>query len=230
MALTKLGYWDKLQQTKFVMFTDTPIEALTFVATKKADLGIHYNTCPFETSSHKVPQGAIKVVAKLPSDSHPPIYNYIAVLSKSENKGLAKDFINFMFSAKGQKILSKYGLGESAVLTSSKATTPTAAKVVVEAYYPFNEEHLSIKDYLETLPQKFNGQVKVNCIDFRSDEGYVRWRKTGLSCGGILINGKSKFTIQKEGKEQEVEFLKRMDLFWSKEDLELVIKQEIGKK
>jgi ABC-type Fe3+ transport system substrate-binding protein len=229
MALTKLGYWDKLQQTKSIMFTNTPIEALSFIATNKADAGIHYNVCPFETDSNKISQGAIKVIAKLPADSHPPIYNYIGILSESKNKEIAQSFIDFMFSKKGKRILAKYGLKNSTTATAP-SQSQTNAKVRIEAYYPFNEEHLFMKEYLKTLPQKFSGQVKVECIDFRSDEGYLRWRKTGLSCGGILINGKGKFTITKDGQSKEIEFLKRMDMFWTKDELETVIKQELEKK
>ncbi|MFA6129382.1 MAG: molybdate ABC transporter substrate-binding protein [Candidatus Omnitrophota bacterium] len=229
MALKKLGYWDKLQKTKSIMLTNTPIEALTFIAANKADAGIHYNVCPFETDTGKVSQGAIKVVAQLPSESHPPIYNYIGILTESKNKKNAQSFIDFMFSPKGQEILSKYGLGGNAEGASQASPKQTIAKVNIQAYYPFNEEHLYIKDYLETLPQKFNGLVKVECVDFRSDEGYVLWRKTGLACGGILINGKYKFSISKDGKAKEVEFLKKIDLFWTKEELEDAVKQELEK-
>ena len=228
MALKKLGYWDKLQKKKSIMFTNTPIEALTYIATGKADAGIHYNVCPFETDSGKVSQGAIKVIAQIPSASHSPIYNYVGILNTSKNTKIAQSFIDFMFSPRGQKILSKYGLAGN-VKQLNQALAGKAIKVVIQAYYPFNEEHLYMKDYLETLPQRFDGQVKVECVDFRNDEGYVLWRKTGLSCGGILINGKSKFSIKKGGKEKEVEFLKKVDLFWTKEELESAIKQELEK-
>ncbi|MBU0548201.1 MAG: molybdate ABC transporter substrate-binding protein [Candidatus Omnitrophica bacterium] len=228
-ALKELGYWDKLQKSKSIMFTNTPIEALSFVAANKADAGIHYNVCPFETDSGKVSQGAIKVIAQLPGTSHPPIYNYIGILSATKNDKVAQSFIDFMFSAKGQKILSRYGLGGNTKQPNQGFSGQTKAKVNIQAYYPFNEEHLYIKDYLETLPQKFNGEVKVECVDFRSDEGYVLWRKTGLSCGGILINGKYKFSINKDGQAKEVEFLKKIDLFWTKDELEAAIKQELGK-
>ena len=229
MALKKLGYWDKLQKTKSILFTNTPIEALSFIAAKKADAGIHYNICPFETDSGKVSQGAIKVIAQIPSSSHSPIYNYIGILNATKNNKIAQSFIDFMFSAKGQKILAKYSLAGNVKALNQGISGQAAVKVSIQAYYPFNEEHLYIKDYLETLPQKFDGQVKVECVDFRSDEGYVLWRKTGLACGGILINGKNKFSINRDGKSKDVEFLKKIDLFWTKDELEAAIKQELGK-
>jgi len=229
MALKKLGYWDKLQKTNSVMFTNTPIEALSFIAANKADAGIHYNVCPFETDSGKVSQGAIKIVAQLPAGSYPQIYNYIGILNGTKNNKIAQSFIDFMFSPKGQEVLSRYGLAGNLKQLNQPSSGQVAAKVLIQAYFPFNEEHLYIKDYLETLPQKFNGLVKVECVDFRSDEGYVLWRKTGLSCGGILINGKNKFSINKDGKEKEVEFFKKIDLFWTKDELEQAVKQELGK-
>jgi molybdenum ABC transporter molybdate-binding protein len=228
-ALRKMGYWDKLQKSKSVVFTNTPIEALTFIAANKADAGIHYNVCPFETDSGKVTQGAIKVIAQLPIDTYAPIHNYIGMLNTSKKVKLSQSFIDFMFSAKGQSILSKYGLASENNQIAQASLAPDKIKVTIQAYYPFNDEHLYIKDYLETLPQKFNGQVRVECVDFRSDEGYVIWRKTGLSCGGILINGKSKFSINKNGQSKEVEFLKKIDLFWTKDELEQAVKQELEK-
>jgi len=134
-----------------------------------------------------------------------------------------------MFSAKGQNILSKYGLSGYAIQDGQPVSGRGAEKVLIQAYFPFNEEHLYIKDYLETLPQKFAGRVRVECVDFRSDEGYVLWRKTGLSCGGILINGKNKFSIEKDGQVKEVEFLKKIDLFWTKDELEAAVKQVLDK-
>jgi len=229
MALKKLGYWDKLQKSKSVMLTNTPIEALSFIAAKKADAGIHYNVCPFETDSSKVTQGAIKVVTQLPADSYPQIHNYAGILNGSKNNKISQSFIDFMLSPKGQEILSKYGLAGNVEKANQPVSGQVEAKVLIQAYFPFNEEHLYIKDYLQTLPQKFNGLVKVECIDFRSDEGYVLWRKTGLSCGGILINGKNKFSISKDGQEKEIEFLKKIDLFWTKDELEEAVKQELGK-
>jgi len=229
MALKKLGYWDKLQKTKSVMLTNTPIEALSFIAAKKADAGIHYNVCPFETDSSKVTQGAIKVVTQLPADSYPQIHNYVGILNGSKNNKISQSFIDFMLSPKGQEILSKYGLAGNVEKANQPVSGQVEAKVLIQAYFPFNEEHLYIKDYLLSLPQKFNGLVKVECIDFRSDEGYVLWRKTGLSCGGILINGKNKFSISKDGQEKEIEFLKKIDLFWTKDELEEAVKQELNK-
>jgi molybdate transport system substrate-binding protein len=223
-SLKSLGYWEQVKNKVF--FTNTPIEALSFVATAKADASIHYNACPFETDSTKVAPGAIKIVVALPANSYGEISNYIAILQDSQNKKTAENFINFMFTNKGKKILSKYGL-DGLKPAPPAALAKEGVKITLEAYYPFNEEHLVIKEYLFSLPDKYGGRVKVDCIDFRSDQGYTRWRKSGLSCGGILINGKSKFNIQVAGQSKEVEFLKGLDLYWTKEELEAAIDQEL---
>jgi len=226
-SLKSLGYWDKIQNK--ILLTNTPIEALTYVATSKADAGIHYNACPFQTNADKVAQGSIRIIATLPSDSHEPIHSYAGILRSAQNKNGAGNFIDFMFSKKGNNILSQYGIGKTRAAGASQPQNNKAYKVIVEAYYPFNEEHVFMKEYLESLAGKYKEKVKIECIDFRSDEGYVRWRKAGLSCGGILINGKNKFTINVQGQPKEVEFIKRLDIFWTKEELEKAIEQELEK-
>lgn len=224
-ALKSLGYWEKIKDK--ILFTDTPIETLSYVAASKVNAAIHYNNCPFETNSGKVQEGAIKIVSVFPPDSHKAIYNYVAVLKDSRNKKIAENFIAFLLSNRGNKILSKYGLGSSK-LPRAVALAQEKPRIIIEAYYPFNEEHLFIKEYLLALSVKYKGQLKIDCVDFRSDEGYNRWRKTGLSCGGILINGKNKFRIGGAGQPREVEFIKAMDACWTKEDLEAVIEQELS--
>ncbi|MDD5595535.1 MAG: molybdate ABC transporter substrate-binding protein [Candidatus Omnitrophica bacterium] len=224
-SLKSLGLWERIE--KKVIFTNTPIEALSYIAISKADAGIHYNICPFETNTDKVEQGAIRIIAQFPSDSHEIINSYIAILRDSKFPEEARNFQNFMFSKKGLSILSQYGLQEPSFIPKAVNEIKESQKVIVEAYYPFNEEHIFMKGYLESLKDKYKGKVNVECIDFRNDEGYVRWRKTGLSCGGILINGKNKFTLNVEGKPKEIEFIKRMDIFWKKADLENAIQQEL---
>ena len=221
-SLKSLGYWDKIKNK--ILFTNTPIEALSLVSQAKADAGIHYNACPFETNSQKLPEGAIKKISEFPADSHPAIHNYIGILKDSANKKIAQDLLDFMFSKKGNKILSQYGLYQ---LEADKSASLEETQVIVEAYYPFNEEHLFIKDYLLSLETKYKGKIKVDCIDFRSDAGYTRWRKTSLNCAGIFINGKNKFKIETKGQIKEIEFIRTMDVFWTKEDLEAVIEREL---
>jgi hypothetical protein len=109
----------------------------------------------------------------------------------------------------------------------SKASSQPSAKVVIEAYYPFNEKHQFIADYLKTLPQKYGPDVSVELIDMETEEGQARWEKTGLSCGGVFVNGKTSATLTENGKSRKVKFLSRMDVQWQRSDLEKAIEQEL---
>lgn len=108
-----------------------------------------------------------------------------------------------------------------------KASSPASAQVVIEAYYPFNEKHQFIADYLRTLPKKYGPDVSVELIDMESEEGHARWEKTGLSCGGVFVNGKTSAILTKEGKPLKAHFLGRMDVQWQRSDLEKAIEQEL---
>ena len=112
-----------------------------------------------------------------------------------------------------------------------EGTKPTTAEPVVkiEAYYPFNPDHQYIVDYLREFEKKHQGQVKVDIYDMQSPEGRKKWGTTGLGCAGVFINGSTRHQITRNGKSETVDFLKRMDSFWAKEDFETVVNQLIEK-
>lgn len=98
--------------------------------------------------------------------------------------------------------------------------------VVMKAYYPFNEDHKFIADYLKELEKAHPGQVTVRLYDTQTPEGQQAWQKTGLSCMGIFINGKTRWAVKRpDGSTEEVDFLKRMDTYWKREDLKLLVEQ-----
>lgn len=206
-ALVNTGLWDSVKDK--IIFTDSPIQALTFVSIGKAQAGIHYDTCPFETAPEKLDVETIKIIQKIPPQYHRPILSQIAILNGTKNKKMASLFI--------------------AHLASKSAQKKDSAKVKIEAYYPFNEEHKFIGDYLKTFEKKYPGKVSVRLIDFRTSDGYDEWRKTGLSCGGIIINGKSEFEIGTPKEKKLIRFLRRADTFWSRKDFEKVLEKEIAK-
>jgi len=221
-TLRNAGIWDSIKDK--LVLTDSPIQALTFVASGKAQAGIHYDTCPFDTAPEKIDSETLKVVQKIPAQYHNRIVSEIALLKEAKNKKLGAIFIQFLTNAKGQEILKKSGI-ESITQPASDAKT---AKVKIDAYYPFNEEHKLVGDYLKTFEKKYPGKVSVRLIDFRTSDGYDEWRKTGLSCGGIIINGKSEFDIDTLDGKKTIRFLRKVDAFWSKEDFEKVIDKEIN--
>jgi molybdate transport system substrate-binding protein len=201
------GLWESIKDK--IVFTDSPIQSLTFVATGKAQAGIHYDTCPFETAPQKINVESVKIIQKIPETYHRSITSQIAILKNSKNKKLSSMFIGYIASK------------------PKSVTKSVSSAIKIEAYYPFNEEHEFIGDYLKTFEKKYPGKVSVRLIDFRTSDGYDEWRKTGLSCGGILINGKSEFDIDTAEGKKTIRFLRRLDTFWSREDFEKVLQNEI---
>ena len=102
----------------------------------------------------------------------------------------------------------------------------TAAKAVnLVAYYPLNKDHKYIADYLVALGKQYPDKMSVEVNDMQSADGRKKWSKSGLSCAGVFINGKTRWEVLRDGKKENVDFLKRMGSFWDKADFEAVVKQ-----
>lgn len=201
-ALVNSGLWEDVKDK--IIATDSPIQALTYVSTGKAQAGIHYDTCPFETAPDKLNVDTIKIIQEIPQEYYSPIKSQIAILKDSKNKKLSSLFIEH--------------------ITAVPAVENSSAQVKIDAYYPLNEEHSFIGDYIKSFENKYPGKVSVRLVDFRSSDGYDEWRKSGLSCGGVIINGKSAFDIETSEGPKTIRFLRRLDTFWSREDFEKVLK------
>ena len=106
-----------------------------------------------------------------------------------------------------------------------EAEAEAGAIVTIEAYYPLNEEHQYIADYLQDLEDRYQGKVSVQIWDTATTEGRKKWMGSGLTCMGVFVNGKTTHEITRDGQQEKVSFLKRMDIFWDREDLELVVEQ-----
>ena len=106
-----------------------------------------------------------------------------------------------------------------------EAEVEAAAVVMIDAYYPLNEEHQYIADYLSALEEKHAGKVRVQVWDMATSEGRKKWPESGLTCAGVFVNGKTTHEITRDGQQEKVSFLKRMDVFWDREDLESVVEQ-----
>jgi len=101
--------------------------------------------------------------------------------------------------------------------------------VFIEAYYPLNEGHQFIADYLEAVETANPDTIAVRFHDMQSAEGRKKWATTGLSCAGVFVNGSTRHEIDREGETETVDFLQRMDVFWTRDDFETVLKQELEK-
>lgn len=105
------------------------------------------------------------------------------------------------------------------------AAPESEVPVVIEAYYPLNESHKFIADYLKSVEAANPGKVKVSVYDMQSNEGRRKWASTGLSCAGVFVNGKTSYELTTDGKTETVAFLQRMDVMWAHQDFERVVKQ-----
>ncbi len=110
----------------------------------------------------------------------------------------------------------------------TKAKGPAAKpKVTLVAYYPFNESHKPSVDLAKSMAQKFPGKVAVEAYDFTTQEGREKWYTSGLSCAGILVNGKTDWPVMRDGKQETVSFQKREGILWTAEEFQAVVKQLI---
>jgi hypothetical protein len=100
-----------------------------------------------------------------------------------------------------------------------------AAEPVVDivAFYPLNAEHQYIADYLLEMEKAHPGEVRVKIYDMQSPEGREEWQGRGLTCAGVFVNGTTRHELTREGKTETVDFIKRMDVFWTRQDFEDVI-------
>lgn len=100
-SLRRLGLWNGLAGR--LVRTENVRAALALVETGEAPLGIVYATDA--KASNKV-----RVVARFPDDSHPPIRYPVAILADSSNPQ-AEPFARFLASPRGRAIFARYGFG-----------------------------------------------------------------------------------------------------------------------
>ena len=99
-ALENLNLKESLNN-KLVYAKDVK-EVLAWVASGNADVGFIYK-------SDAVSSKEVKIISEIPDNSHTPI-NYVAgVIKNSTNEDIAKEFEDYLFSNKAQKIFEKYG-------------------------------------------------------------------------------------------------------------------------
>ena len=109
-ALEKLGAWTSVRDS--IAQAENVRAALVLVARGEAALGIVYGT-------DAVAEPGVKIVATFPADSHPPI-TYPAALARESRNADAKNFLDFLRSAKARAVFEKQGF---AVLVKSASST-----------------------------------------------------------------------------------------------------------
>ncbi len=100
-ALESLGFWRNLSTE--MIFGENVLQVLNYVAVGEVDAGLVYRTDVAQV------RGRVKLVVEVPSASYPPIDYVIAILGASRNLEVAKKFVGFVLSPRGQTILAQTG-------------------------------------------------------------------------------------------------------------------------
>lgn len=86
-----------------LIFAENVRQVLDYVARGEVDAGLVYSTDAMVRSKE------VKVVMKLPEDSHQPVVYPIGVIKGTKEESLSRAFVDLVVSAEGQRILTKYG-------------------------------------------------------------------------------------------------------------------------
>jgi len=101
------------------------------------------------------------------------------------------------------------------------------AKVAILAY--INQSSGCQKDteaFLQQLVAKYPGRVSVEFIDI-GGAGAQRWKKDGLHCMGIMVNGSTAAEIVTKGVHVPVRFEMPAGYQWTHEDLGIAVRQAL---
>jgi len=114
--------------------------------------------------------------------------------------------------------------------SSATAAAIPAEKVIIKAYLNLGSGcQQETTDLLDNLGREYSEKVFVEYIDFSTREGAERTRKDGLSCAGLVINGKQTYTIiNKNGVQKEVTFSHPINTQWTVDDVKTVVKMLLG--
>jgi len=100
-ALRFFNLWDALKDK--LIFAEHVRQALDYVARNEVDAGLVYSTDAIARSKD------VKVVTRLPEDSHQSVVYPIGVIKGRKEESLSRTFVDFVLSAEGQRVLNKYG-------------------------------------------------------------------------------------------------------------------------
>ena len=111
-SLQHLGLWGGVMPK--VVFAKDVRAVLTFVETGNADAGFVYETDALTSKK-------VRVVTKVPDDTHAPIVYPAAVLKNSKNPELAKAFLDFLAGSDARVIFQEFGFAPPPGAGSEKA-------------------------------------------------------------------------------------------------------------
>ncbi len=97
----KMNLKDKIQNK--LILAENVRQVLDYVSRGEVDAGVVYKTDAL------VADDKVDVITTAPENTHSPILYPAAILKDGKQKQSAKEFLDFILSADGQKILQKYG-------------------------------------------------------------------------------------------------------------------------
>jgi len=100
-ALRHFNLWDTIRDK--LVFAENVRQALDYVARDEVDAGLVYSTDAMVRSKE------VKVVMKLPEESHQPVVYPIGVIKGTKEESFSRAFVDLVVSPEGQQILNKYG-------------------------------------------------------------------------------------------------------------------------
>jgi hypothetical protein len=116
-------------------------------------------------------------------------------------------------------------LPEEAVLTWGDEE----ARVRVLAFFPIDDEHKQLMELLQGLVEENPGKLYVRYVDFRLPEGGAIFERSRATGRMIQINGESEVELEAEGRTYKIDLVQEMGRFWTADDLETAITQEIAR-
>ncbi len=102
-ALKHHQLWSPLRSK--LVYAEHVRQVLDYVARNEVDAGLVYET------DYRQRRKQVLLVARATPGSHPPIVYPAAVLTGSSKRKLAGQFVRFLRSAEGKRILAKHGFG-----------------------------------------------------------------------------------------------------------------------
>jgi molybdate transport system substrate-binding protein len=100
-VLKYLKLWEGVKEK--LVFAEHVRQALDYVARNEVDAAMVYST------DAMIRPKEVKIVTKAPDKSHQPIVYPIAIVKRSRNQSLAKEFTALVLSNEGKTLLNKYG-------------------------------------------------------------------------------------------------------------------------
>lgn len=240
-GLTKLGLWDRLK--KKIAPADRIITAYQQVVHGDADLTFTYRGCPLPKSDEELAQSSVRIAFELPLDCYDEPQVAIGVLNTTAHRDQAEGLVHFLSSDPIVKMMvtghGGNGLPDEREEVAPSETGEAAAgdarpvgKADIVAFFPDDDGHKEVRSFLNGLPQKYPGKVKVEIHNFKDPngdpDGFRKWQASAMGCAGILLNGKHTFYLGSGAARRIVRFQRKMEVQWKKDDLLAVIGQQLG--